>query len=342
MVVTIPLSLVGGVTRGGDLHLLADANCTGEISEDNRFISISTNLTDCGTETKEYDTQIVYSNTVVERTTDSLISRLTEVFMPFSCGYNRSEHLGLDPYQITNYKLNSSKISTGRYEFSLDIFKDGNFRDKYADSEYPVDVDLNEELYLGASVLSQERSLDVSIKSCVATPSASFNDEQWTIIRDGCAVDTSTRIDDDAIGFVGVTIDAFRFVDLGNRVYIHCDLLVCQAIGEIGYSECNPACVGTSSNRHVRDVGEPSLHQRRIMRGPLRLKRSAHILSSHDMEDYNKIPVLHQTFNAWIVMIVTMAILCIILLGMIAGLILMQRITTYQQSQNMCPEEPHA
>ena len=86
---------------------------------------------------------------------------------------------------MTNYQLNYTEVSTGRYKFALDIFKDDDFEEKYADSEYPVDVNLDEELYFGASVPSQDGTLDLSIRSCVATPSASYNDEQWTIIENG-------------------------------------------------------------------------------------------------------------------------------------------------------------
>lgn len=42
------------------------------------------------------------------------------------------------------------------------------------------------------------------------------NEAPFTVNR--CAVEMSTRIDDEAIGFVGVTMNTFRFVELGNRV----------------------------------------------------------------------------------------------------------------------------
>lgn len=66
------------------------------------------------------------------------------------------------------------------------------------------------------------------------------------------------------------------------KVYIHCDLLVCRATTGNESSECDTACVGNSGNRARRDVGENSLHLKRIMKGPLRLRRSAHIHPSLD------------------------------------------------------------
>ncbi|XP_030832945.1 uncharacterized protein LOC581009 [Strongylocentrotus purpuratus] len=340
MTVTIPLTLVGGVTSGEDLHLLDDDDCTGMISEDKRFISITTNLTDCNNKIKEYDTQIVYSNAVVERTADSPITRLKKVYVPFSCAYNRSGNVELDSYQITYYELNSTKVSVGHYEFALDIFKDDDFEEKYADSEYPVDVNLDKELHFGASVPSQDGSLDVSIKSCVATPSASYNDVQWTIIRDGCAVEMSTHIEDEALGFVGVTMNTFRFVELGNRVYIHCDLLVCRAITGNESSECDTACVGTSGNRARRDVGENRLQLKRIMKGPLRLRRRANIHPSLDNKlDSEETPAVHPIFNIWIMTIVAMATLCVLIIGVL--FVLMRRMTSYDQTHEVgkCPEK---
>eukprot|EP00057_Strongylocentrotus_purpuratus_P006248 XP_011660722.1 PREDICTED: CUB and zona pellucida-like domain-containing protein 1 [Strongylocentrotus purpuratus] len=315
MTLTIPLTLVGGVTSGEDLHLLGDDDCTGMISEDTRFISITTNLTACNNALTEDDKHIIYSNTAVARESEGTITRLKQVIVPFYCSYNRSEHVELRSYQVTNYQLNYTEVSTGRYKFALDIFKDDDFEEKYADSEYPVDVNLDEELYFGASVPSQDGTLDLSIRSCVATPSASYDDEQWTIIRDGCALETSTHIDDDAPGFVAVTLNTFRFVELGNRVYIHCDLLVCQATTGNEVSECDPGCVGSSGNRDRRDIVEKySLDKERITKGPLRLRRNSYFDPSlNGMFNSEGNPALHQDFNPWIMVTVALATICIII-----------------------------
>ncbi|XP_011679718.1 ZP domain-containing protein [Strongylocentrotus purpuratus] len=329
MTVTIPLTLVGGTMNGEDLHLLGDDDCTGMISEDTRFISIATNLTDCNNAITEDDEHIVYSNTVVTRESEGTITRLKQVTVPFYCSYNRSEQVGLRSYRVTDYQLNFTEVSTGRYKFALDIFKDDDFEEKYADSEYPVDVNLDEELYFGASVPSQDGALDLSIRSCVATPSASYNDEQWTIIRDGCAFETSTHIDDGALGFVAVTINTFRFVELGNRVYIHCDLLVCQATTGNETSECDPGCVGSSGNRDRRDIVEKySLDKKRITKGPLRLRRNSYFNPSlNDMFNSEENPAFHYDFNPWIVVTVALATICIIIVVMLS--VMLRKMTSY-------------
>nr|XP_054756129.1 zona pellucida sperm-binding protein 1-like isoform X2 [Lytechinus pictus] len=315
MTVTVPVSRLGEVTSGEDLYLLRDDNCTGTISEDTHFISITTNLTDCNNEVTENDEDIVYSNTVISReSSGKVITRIKMVSIPFFCSYNRSEEVGLLSYRVTNYRLNVTEDSTGQYDFSLDIFKDSDFLEKYADSEYPVDVELNEDLYFGASVPSQDGSLDLAIKGCVATPSASYNDKQWTIIReDGCAYESTTQIDDDRLAFVAVTMNTFRFVELGNRVYIHCDLLVCQATTGSDISECDPSCSETLGNRNRRDtIKKYSLDKKRITKGPLRLRRNSHFNPlKYDNIDTKEKAALYQNINPWIILTVAMATICI-------------------------------
>ncbi|XP_041464835.1 sushi, von Willebrand factor type A, EGF and pentraxin domain-containing protein 1-like isoform X2 [Lytechinus variegatus] len=321
MTVTVPVSRLGEVTSGEDLYLLRDDNCTGTISADMHFISITTNLTDCNNEVTENDEDIVYSNTVVSReSSGKVITRIKMVSIPFFCSYNRSEEVGLLSYRVTNYRLNLTEDSTGQYDFSLDIFKDSGFLEKYADSEYPVDVELNEDLYFGASVPSQDGSLDLAIKGCVATPSASYNDKQWTIIgEDGCAYESTTQIDDDRLAFVAVTMNTFRFVELGNRVYIHCDLLVCQATTGSDISECDPSCSETFGNRNRRDtIKKYSLDKKRVTKGPLRLRRNSHFnpLKYDKIETKGK-SALYQNIDPWIILTVTMATICIFVVAVL-------------------------
>ncbi|XP_041464829.1 ZP domain-containing protein-like [Lytechinus variegatus] len=331
MTVTVPVSRLGEVTSGEDLYLLRDDNCTGTISADMHFISITTNLTDCNNEVTENDEDIVYSNTVISReSSGKVITRIKMVSIPLFCSYNRSEEVGLLSYRVTNYRLNLTEDSTGQYDFSLDIFKDSGFLEKYADSEYPVDVELNEDLYFGASVPSQDGSLDLAIKGCVATPSASYNDKQWTIIgEDGCAYESTTQIDDDRLAFVAVTMNTFRFVELGNRVYIHCDLLVCQATTGGDISECDPSCSETLGNRNRRDtIKKYSLDKKRITKGPLRLRRNSHFNPlKYDKIETKEKSALYQNVNPWIILTVAMATICIFVVAVL--FVVLHKISVY-------------
>ncbi|XP_071506112.1 ZP domain-containing protein-like [Diadema antillarum] len=315
MVVRIPIALAGGVIQGDDLHLLGDETCVGEISEDNLFITVATNLTDCNNTISEEDNVEVYGNVVVEKKSH-LVTRLAEVYIPFQCSYNRSARVGLRSYQISNYRLSSNQSSAGMYAFSLDFYRDGGFMEKYAETDYPIDLELNEDLYFGASVPSQDGTLDLSIGSCVATPSTSYEDEKYPIIQQGCAVDSTVSMWPDELNFVGVTMSAFRFVGLGNRVYIHCDLLVCAAVGEEEPSECKPECFKALQNRDRRDIiHSPRLAKKRVTQGPVRLRRSPR------EQDKHRRPIPNETslrINPWMLVSVALATTVLILLAAFA------------------------
>nr|XP_054757315.1 ZP domain-containing protein-like [Lytechinus pictus] len=219
MSVRVPLERLGGASIGTDLQLMNDGSCQGVISEDGMAIVITTNLTACNNERREDATFEYYSNTVVEREY-GVVTRVSDVYIPFTCTYNRTGRVGLRSYELKNYRLNVTEESSGQYAFALDIYRDEGFEEKYLEEDYPVDMDLNDDLYFGASVPSQEGTLDLSITRCVATPSSSFNDDQFLFIDDGCSVDEGTVIQPDELDFVGVTMKTFRFVGLGNRVSI--------------------------------------------------------------------------------------------------------------------------
>ncbi|XP_072182333.1 scavenger receptor cysteine-rich domain-containing protein DMBT1-like [Diadema setosum] len=316
MSVSIPLSRLGGAMAGSDLELLNDPRCQGVLSQEDQAIVITTNLTGCNNEIKEVAGQELYSNTVVEREY-GVVTRVSDVFVPFTCAYNRSARVGMRSYELQNYKVNSSQEATGKYAFALDIYRDGEFADKYSEEEYPVDMELNEELYFGASVPSQGGTLDLAITRCVATPSDSYNDDQYVIIDNGCATEQSTLINPDNLDFVGVTMTTFRFVGLGSRVYIHCDLLVCEATSgrptECSNITCQAGPSGSQRRIVRRDVSAAStLARKRMTRGPIRFRRSAAIDDVLDLQDVNT-PA--SNFNPWMLAAVTMVIVLAVLIG---------------------------
>ncbi|XP_030851179.1 ZP domain-containing protein-like, partial [Strongylocentrotus purpuratus] len=246
MSVRVPLERLGGATVGTDLQLMNDENCQGVISTDGMAIVISTNLTSCNNDRSEDATFEFYSNTVTEREY-GVVTRVSDVYIPFTCTYNRTGRVGLRSYELKNYRLNVTEESSGQYDFALDIYRDEDFEEKYLEDDYPVDMDLNDDLYFGASVPSQDGTLDLSItRDAWPRPPTHTMMISMSLSR---KVDESTVISPDQLDFVGVTMTTFRFVGLGNRVYIHCDLLVCDAT------------TGTSQNAtsHAQADGKPTI-----------------------------------------------------------------------------------
>ncbi|XP_063956891.1 uncharacterized protein LOC129263433 [Lytechinus pictus] len=334
MSVRVPLERLGGASLGTDLQLMNDGSCQGVISEDGMAIVITTNLTSCNNERREDATFEYYSNTVVEREY-GVVTRVSDVYIPFTCTYNRTGRVGLRSYELKNYRLNVTEESSGQYAFALDIYRDEGFEEKYLEEDYPVDMDLNDDLYFGASVPSQEGTLDLSITRCVATPSSSFNDDQFLFIEDGCSVDEGTVIQPDELDFVGVTMKTFRFVGLGNRVYIHCDLLVCDATSG-NLTECDVTCPSGLNGRQRRDVtaSKSTLARTRISRGPIRFRRSSESYEQMDwmIKDDKPTETHVSAFNPWMLAIVAMVTIMIVLLVIV--LVVVRKMTSVIRSQN--------
>ena len=51
-----------------------------------------------------------------------VVSRVNDVYIPFTCAYNRTGHVDLRAYELQNYQLNKTEESEGKYAFSLDIY----------------------------------------------------------------------------------------------------------------------------------------------------------------------------------------------------------------------------
>eukprot|EP00057_Strongylocentrotus_purpuratus_P025273 XP_011679747.1 PREDICTED: ZP domain-containing protein [Strongylocentrotus purpuratus] len=227
-------------------------------------------------ETNETET---YTNRVVNRYDDKDgISRQTSSIFPDFSSYNRSRRVGSISYNLTDYTIDKELEGESAYTFSFDIYTDSDYTEKAGPYPTTVNIGLNEELYFAASVLSLDGTLDLSIRSCRATPDSDYESstKMFEFIEKGCPNDDNTNIIilEDRYR-LGVNMKTFRFVDETAWVYIHCNLLVCDA--EDGDSVCNEDCASTSSDimgRKRRDVSS-ELKTKRFTRGPLRVVRSA-------------------------------------------------------------------
>eukprot|EP00057_Strongylocentrotus_purpuratus_P030180 XP_780929.1 PREDICTED: ZP domain-containing protein [Strongylocentrotus purpuratus] len=321
MIVEIPKSLLTGEMAGPNVRFeneddADNSYCWGvDTSNDEsvEIIQLTTNLTECGTNRTESDDQETYTNRVISRyLDDDVISRQFAIEIPLSCSYNRSKQMGPVRYELTDYTIDKTLVEEGAYTFSFDIYEDGTYEQVV--ETYPISIGLNEELYFAASVLSLDGTLDLSIRSCRATPDSNYDsDTRFEFIDNACSTDgldtNITYLEDYR---VGVEMNTFRFIDEGDMVYIHCNLLVCDA-GDAD-SLCEQGCVSSSSmisGRKRRDVSS-GLKTKRFTRGPLRVRRAAQKQDSISRMDISESGSSTQqqvtnAFNPWMVAMAAMA-----------------------------------
>ncbi|XP_071506110.1 CUB and zona pellucida-like domain-containing protein 1 [Diadema antillarum] len=326
MIVEIPKTLLTGEMAGENVRFenaeATDESCWGydDINDDSdQIIELTTNLTDCGTNRTENTDEEIYTNRVISRyDSDDVISRQYAIDIPLSCSYNRSKRVSAVSYQLTDYTIDKPLEEEGAYTFSFDIYEDENYQT--AVSDYPYSIGLNEALYFAASVLSLESTLALSIRSCRATPNSNYdNSIFYDFILNGFSEDDLTSITLLTDSRIGVEMNTLRFIEQGEFVYIHCNLLVCDAEDE--NSVCSGDEARTEGNaRRRRDVGSAS-NTKRFTRGPLRVVRSAqnqqnsisHLETSDNGVTQEEVT---SAFNPWMVAMAAMATVVMALAAM--------------------------
>jgi len=326
MIVDVPTELLTGDMAGEHFQFENEnsTDCVGVDDEATGVIRLTTNLTGCGTEREETDEYEIYTNRVINTYTTDTIIRYYAIEIPLSCTYNRTARVSDDRhYRLTDYTLDVALDESGKFSFEFDIFEDNSFADKY--ESYPVRIGLNEALYFAASVLSLDDSLDLSIQACRATPSSNYNDKlSYDFIENGVSIDTTTNITCVDEFKIGVGMDTFRFVQDDDLVYLHCDLLVCDA--DNSDSLCEQQCPDSTApasarrRRAVEDSG--ALSTKRVTRGPIRIVRSANggevsRLGYESGSDNTS----SSAFNPWMVAIAGMATVVLAIAAMMVAVL---------------------
>ncbi|NXX43828.1 DMBT1 protein, partial [Tricholaema leucomelas] len=94
----------------------------------------------------------------------------------------------------------------------------------------PYYVDLNQNLFLQASLHSSDRNLQLFVDTCVASPDPSnFKTGTYELIRSGCIKDpTYSSYYSPQSTTARFAFNAFSFVSRHPAVYLQCQLVVCS------------------------------------------------------------------------------------------------------------------
>ncbi|XP_070560172.1 oncoprotein-induced transcript 3 protein-like [Ptychodera flava] len=235
----------------------------------------------CGTTLNKTNEDMIYENVIrtSELSPSSVIRRYPDVRIPISCTYSRRLKVNMnDRYKIPQKydTIIDEDNEVGLIQGQFNFFHGEEFQEAYPD-EVTVEVNYNEEIYFGIDLTSaqdEETRWKMRTDTCRGSSSADPDDENaisYTFLADGCSMDeTLVEFPDDDPLSEKFAIEAFRFRDneVGNQVYIHCELLVCD-IDEI-QSMCDKDCATKISRRSSQL--EKQQGSMRLSRGPLRIK----------------------------------------------------------------------
>ncbi|XP_078681207.1 uncharacterized protein LOC144916088 [Branchiostoma floridae x Branchiostoma belcheri] len=249
-----------------NLHWEPDRNC-GATTNGTHYI-FRTQLYGCGTQVKFGPRYVEFVNTInilgIHFNT-GVITRDSDISITSKCNYERQEWVDSTFLPIPG-GLNFTEEGFGQLEVRLSMFPTRQYQRQYQANQYPIHLRLRQHVYMQLEVQGHGQKLSVLALNCKATMSPSPNDSlQYQLIRDGCASDPTLKTYDvDDPGKERFGFEAFRFIREVRTVYVHCEVLVCDA-ADSG-SRCAQGCV----KRGKRAAGHADMRGRHmIYQGPI-------------------------------------------------------------------------
>lgn len=214
-----------------DVRLL-DPNCQPTKSENSSHMTVTAPLIGCGTTLEHTKDSLIYRNMIKDaRVTQSIISRLQDLEIPFECAYPNQAEASLIQMNITNTKVIflAPQDGSGMFDLDLNIYKSEDYDEEYI--SFPLAVTLQQRLYLQVSVDTPDTRLGIVADTCYATPINSISKKiKYDIIVDRCQKDETVRFHNGPPTTQRFSIEAFQFLNgqVMPYVYIHCEVVLCN------------------------------------------------------------------------------------------------------------------
>uniref|UniRef100_A0A673A289 ZP domain-containing protein n=3 Tax=Sphaeramia orbicularis TaxID=375764 RepID=A0A673A289_9TELE len=164
--------------------MLRDKSCS--LTSNGTHIMGSMSFSTCGTKLEDKGDFIVFENEIdsFELPTE-VITRRKKVKIGFSCQFPKTVSIS-SYYNLHKTDYIFTESSFGSFGYAFEIYQDNNFTDKVSASEYPVEVNLLEMVYLGIEASSDVPNVTLFVESCKATPDDNpDNSLSYDLIKDG-------------------------------------------------------------------------------------------------------------------------------------------------------------
>ncbi|CAH1225283.1 OIT3 [Branchiostoma lanceolatum] len=235
-----------------NLHWEPDQSCAA--TTNGTHFLFRTRLYGCGTRATFGSKYVTFQNKINilgVHLNGVVITRDDDIWITSKCKYERHEWVHATFLPIPG-GLNFTEEGFGQLEVRLSMFPTRQYQRPYRANQYPIHLKLRQQVYMQLEVQGHGQNLSVLALNCKATMSPEPNDTlQYQLINDGCASDPTLKIyniNDNSKERFG--LEAFRFIREVKTVYVHCEVIVCNA-ADSG-SRCAQGCV----SRGKRDAGE--------------------------------------------------------------------------------------
>ncbi|XP_068694609.1 uncharacterized protein [Montipora foliosa] len=241
-------------------------------TENSTHLIINTRLNDCGTSVNDTQDALLFWNElrVDAVIVDQVITRSHDIRLPFYCSYSRRDLVSLSFTPQGIYI--GEEVGYGNFTFKMDFFTSGSFVTPYTSNDYPIEMRMNDYIYVRYSVESGA-DLVIMAENCRATKDGSFYSwPQYTIIQNGCPKDSTMAYSyDPNRPYQEFSMKSFRFFNDYKAIYFHCQLLACHRSAR--NTRCQSGCL-QDNKRKRRAVTPDAEHEESttkniVSRGPL-------------------------------------------------------------------------
>ncbi|XP_076824970.1 uncharacterized protein LOC143470608 isoform X2 [Clavelina lepadiformis] len=137
------------------------------------------------------------------------------------------------------------------------LYKTDEYECPYGKEDFPVEIETSGRLYFEVRLLIASEQVELHPVSCVATPDTDpYNSNNYVMMQDGCVSDATFQTEaSNSPKISRFSVQAFRFLGFAERVYVHCELMVCT-LASISSPSCPYACQSNRVKRDENDVDE--------------------------------------------------------------------------------------
>ncbi|KAM7170115.1 scavenger receptor cysteine-rich domain-containing protein DMBT1-like isoform 2-T2 [Macrochelys suwanniensis] len=218
----------------------------------------------CGTIRQVKNNTITYSNVIRTSPSGYIITRKNDFQFHVTCKMNQDTVVEI--MYVAKGDSDISETQHGRYDVNISFYESSNFSNPVYNSPYYVD--LNQDLFLQATLYSSDSNLVMFTDTCMASPySDDFTNLTYVLIRNGCVRDSTYSSYYSPMGYVvRFKFNAFKFLNRHAAIYLQCKIVVCRVYDYS--SRCYQGCLA----RRKRDTS-PYQEKIDVVVGPVQRKK---------------------------------------------------------------------
>ncbi|CAM2117732.1 unnamed protein product [Caretta caretta] len=218
----------------------------------------------CGTRREGNNNTIIYSNLIKAISSGYIIKRQKDLHLHINC--KMLQNRWIEIIYVAEDVTEVNETQYGRYDVNISFYESPSFSWPVYDSPYYVD--LNQNLFLQASIHSSDPNLVLFLDTCVASPDPNdFTTVTYDIMKSGCVRDPTYRTYYSSYSStIRFKFNAFKFINQYSSVYLQFKMVVCRVYDYS--SRCYQGCI-TRSKRDTSSYQE----EVDVVVGPIQLRK---------------------------------------------------------------------